>query len=380
MKKHLMILSIIVICGLFCCGCTAETTEKGTLTVDVVYPFSEEYSASFRNGIELAANEINGQGGILNQTVEINYADDGNNTNTAVEVATMIAEKEGFPIVIGHRSTDDVLKVAGIYNQNNKLLFAPIIASSKVSLPENEGVYLCAPSEDAMASEMVQSMASQGISKIAIVHSAGNTYGKGYMQSVEEHARASSIEIVDAVSYLPNLEYFRYYVKKWDSLGAQAIVSASVGKDISTLYDYLEKTGNTRPVFASYDIEIEPYPIPESIKPLIQVTSYFENNAQTGGQAAFIEAYRTAYGQDPDLSAAQSYLSMHLAADAVNKAQTFDNAVIKKVLAENSFDTLYGSLSFNKRLIIGIDVLQKIYVGNQLVPKSNSSDGGKTSE
>ncbi|KNZ41885.1 ABC transporter substrate-binding protein [Acetobacterium bakii] len=380
MKKHLMILTIIVVWGILCCGCTAKTTEKETVTVDVVYPFSEEYSASFKNGIELAANEINGQGGILNKTVEINYADDGNNTNTAVEVATMIAEKEGFPIVIGHRSTDDVLKVAGIYNQNNKLLFAPIIASSKVSLPENEGVYLCAPSEDAMASEMVQSMASQGISKIAIVHSAGNTYGKGYMQSIEEHARASSIEIVDAVSYLPNLEYFRYYVKKWDSLGAQAIVTACVGNDISTLYDYLEKTGNTRPVFASYDIEIEPYPIPESIKPLIQVTSYFENNAQTGAQAAFIAAYRQAYGQDPDLSAAQSYLSMHLAADTVNKAQTFDIGAIKKVLAENSFDTLYGGLSFNERLITGINVLQKIYVGNQLVPKSNLSDGGKTSE
>lgn len=380
MKKHLMILSIIVICGLFCCGCAAKTTEKGTLTVDVVYPFSEDYSASFKNGIALAAKEINEQGGILNQTVEINYADDGNNTNTAVEVATMIAEKQGFPIVIGHRSTDDVLKVAGIYKRNNKILFSPIIASSKVNLPENEGVYLTAPSEDSMANEMVQSMKAQGIEKIAIVHTAGNTYGKGYMQSVEEHAREAGIEIVDAISYMPNLEYFRYYVKKWDSLGAQAIVSACVGNDITTLYDYLEKTGNTRPVFASYDIEVQPYTVPQSIKNLSQVTSYFENNAQTGSQAAFIEAYRKAYGQDPDLPAAQSYLALHLAADAVNKAQSLETKAIEKALAETSFDTLYGSLSFDKRLITGINVFQKIYVNNQLVPKDNPSDGGQSSE
>ncbi|MBU4439223.1 MAG: ABC transporter substrate-binding protein, partial [Acetobacterium sp.] len=199
MKKNRMIVSILaifVIGSVLCFGCTAKTTKTSTLSVDVVYPFSEDYSASFKNGIELAAKEINEQGGILNQTIEINYNDDGNNTNTAVEVATMIAEKQGFPIVIGHRSTDDVLKVASIYNQNNKLLFAPIIASSKVSLGENEGAYLCAPSDDEMAAEMVQSMTAQGITKIAMVHTASNTYGKDYIQKVEEHAKQAGIEIV----------------------------------------------------------------------------------------------------------------------------------------------------------------------------------------
>ncbi|HAZ06802.1 MAG TPA: hypothetical protein DCY58_12415, partial [Acetobacterium sp.] len=299
MKKHLMVLSILAIIvsgGLLCFGCATETTKTSTLSVDVVYPFSEDYSQSFKNGIELAAREINDQGGILNQAIEVNYNDDGNNTNTAVEVATRIAENPGFPIVIGHRSTNDVLKVGSIYHQNNKLLFAPIIASSKLNLAQNPGAYLCAPSDDAMASELVGSMAAQGISRIAVVHSAGNTYGKDFIQKVEEHANAMGIEIVDAVSYLPNLDYFRYYVKKWDSMGAQAIVSACVGNDITALYEYLEKTGNTRPVFASYDIEVQAYTIPQSMKNLIQVTSYFNNTATAGAEAAFIQDYQQAYG------------------------------------------------------------------------------------
>ena len=383
MKKHLMILSILAIIfsgGLLCFGCTAETAKTSTLSVDVVYPFSQEYSASFKNGIELAAKEINDQGGILNQTIAINYNDDGNNTNTAVEVATRIAEKPGFPIVIGHRSTDDVLKVGSIYNQNNKLLFAPIIASSKLNLADNEGAYLCAPSDDAMANEMVNSMAAQGIRRIAVVHTAGNTYGKDYIQKVEEHAGEAGIEIVDAVSYLPNLDYFRYYLKKWDSLGAQAIVTACVGDDITALYGYLEKTGNTRPIFASYDIEIQPYTIPQSMKNLTQVTSYFNNTGAAGPEAAFIQAYQQAYGKNPDLPAAQAYMNMHLAAAAANAAKSLDTAAIKKVLGENSFDTVYGSLSFDKRLINGIPVFQKSYVNDQLVPRGNLTGGGQSGE
>lgn len=380
MKKHLMILSILLTGLVFCFGCTAETAKTNTLSVDVVYPFSQEYSESFKNGIELAAKEINEQGGILNQTIAINYNDDGNNTNTAVEVATRIGENPGFPIVIGHRSTDDVLKVGSIYNQNNKLLFAPIIASSKLNLAENEGAYLCAPSDDTMASEMVNSMAAQGIRRIAVVHTAGNTYGKDYIQKVEEHAGEAGIEIVDAVSYLPNLDYFRYYLKKWDSLGAQAIVTACVGEDITALYGYLEKTGNTRPIFASYDIEIQPYIIPQSMKSLTQVTSYFNNTATAGPEAAFIQAYQQAYGKNPDLPAAQAYMNMHLAAAAANQAQSLDVAALKKVLGENSFDTVYGSLSFDKRLIDGIPVFQKIYVNDQLVPRDNLTGGGQSSE
>ncbi|UYO62585.1 ABC transporter substrate-binding protein [Acetobacterium wieringae] len=383
MKKHLMVLSILAIIvsgGLLCFGCATETTKTSTLSVDVVYPFSEDYSQSFKNGIELAAREINDQGGILNQAIEVNYNDDGNNTNTAVEVATRIAENPGFPIVIGHRSTDDVLKVGSIYHQNNKLLFAPIIASSKLNLAQNPGAYLCAPSDDAMASELVGSIAAQGISRIAVVHSAGNTYGKDFIQKVEEHANAMGIEIVDAVSYLPNLDYFRYYVKKWDSMGAQAIVSACVGNDITALYEYLEKTGNTRPVFASYDIEVQAYTIPQSMKNLIQVTSYFNNTATAGAEAAFIQTYQQAYGQNPDLPAAQAYMTMHLAADAANQAQSLETEAIKKVLAENSFETVYGSLSFDKRLIGGIPVFQKIYLNDQLVPRNNITGGGNGGE
>lgn len=383
MKKYRIILfalAILAIGGWLCSGCTGNTKETAKLSVDVVYPFSQDYSVSFKNGIELAAKEINDQGGILNQTIEINYNDDGNNTNTAVEVATRIAENPGFPIVIGHRSTDDVLKVTSIYKQNNKLLFAPIIASSKLNLAENEGAYLCAPSDDAMANEMVNSMAAQGIRRIAFVHSAGNTYGKDYIQKVEEHAGEVGIEIVDAVSYLPNLDYFRYYVKKWDSLGAQAIVSACVGDDITALYGYLEKTGNTRPVFASYDIEIQPYTIPQSMKSLTQVTSYFNNTATAGPEAAFIQAYQQAYGQNPDLPAAQAYVNMHLAAAVANQAQSLDLVELKKVLGENSFDTIYGPLSFDKRLINGIPVFQKSYVNDQLVPRDNVTGGGESGE
>ncbi len=380
MKKHLMIGLMLLISSLFCFGCAAKTDNTTPLSVDVVYPFSEDYSASFKNGTELAVKEINEHGGMLNRSIKINYDDDGNNTNTAVELATMIAEKEGFPIVIGHRSTDDVLKVASIYNQNNKILFTPIIASSKLNLAVNEGAYLCAPSENTMADEMVQSMVTQGISKIAIVHSAGNTYGKDYVQKFEEHAKQAGIEIVDAVSYLPNLDYFRLYVKKWDSMGAQAIVNACVGKDITAFYEYLDKTGNTRPIFASYDVEVQPYSIPQNMKNRTQVTSYFNNTAISGPEAAFIQDYQKTYGQNPDLPAAQAYLAMHLAADVVNKAQSLDVQTIKKVLAENSFDTLYGSLSFDKRLINGIPVMQKIYVNNQLVPRNNQAGGGKSGE
>jgi len=381
MKKHRMIGSILIIFvvgGLLSFGCTAKTTSTNTLSVDVVYPFSEEYSTSFKNGIELAAKEINDQGGILNQSIEINYNDDGNNTNTAVEVATRIGENQDFPIVIGHRSTDDVLKVASIYHENNKILFSPIIASSKLNLSANEGAYLCAPSEDAMAEEMVQSLVAQGISKIAVVHTAGNTYGKDYVQKLEEHAKKNGIEIVDAVSYLPNLDYFRLYVKKWDSMGAQAIVTACVGDDITALYDYLEKTGNVRPIFASYDIEVQPYSIPQSMKNMTQITSYFNNTATVGLESAFIQAYQQAYGNNPDLPAAQAYVSMHLAADAANQAQSLETEAIKKVLAENSFDSIYGSLNFDKRLINGIPVFQKIYVNNQLVPKDNLIGGGQS--
>lgn len=381
MKKHLMIgATLLTVISLLFFGCVSSPEETDILAIDVVYPFSQEYSASFKNGIQLAAQEINDQGGILKKNIEITYHDDGDTTNKAVELAAMIAEKPGFPIVIGHRSSDDVLKVASIYDRGDKLLFSPIIANSKVSLRANQGAYLCAPPEEMMAKQMVESMAAQDITKVAIIHTAASTYGKDYLQKVEEYGKKAGIEIVDAVSYLPNLDYFTYYVKKWDGLGAQAIVSACVKEDIPILYDFLAKTNNSRPIFATYDMDIRPFILPENIKKQSQVTSFFDNRLTRESPAiAFIKAYQKAYGQDPDLPAAQAYLSMQLAAKAVNQANSLETKAIEKVLAENSFDSLYGSIKFDQRLIQGIPIVQKVYLNNQLVVKDNQGEE-KTSE
>ncbi|HAZ06801.1 MAG TPA: hypothetical protein DCY58_12410 [Acetobacterium sp.] len=80
------------------------------------------------------------------------------------------------------------------------------------------------------------------------------------------------------------------------------------------------------------------------------------------------------------MPAAQAYMTMHLAADAANQAQSLETEAIKKVLAENSFETVYGSLSFDKRLISGIPVFQKIYLNDQLVPRNNNTGGGNGGE
>jgi branched-chain amino acid transport system substrate-binding protein len=116
------------------------------------------------------------------------------------------------------------------------------------------------------------------------------------------------------------------------------------------------------------------------MKSLTQVTSYFNNTATAGPEAVFIQAYQQAYGKNPDLPAAQAYMNMHLAAAAANQAQSLDAAAIKKVLGENSFETVYGSLSFDKRLIKGIPVFQKSYVNDQMVPRDNLAGGGQSGE
>ncbi|WKY47597.1 ABC transporter substrate-binding protein [Eubacteriaceae bacterium ES3] len=369
MKKIGLLFLVVTI--MLICGCQKSDNQTTDQIIDVIYPFSEDYSASFKNGIELAAQEINDKGGILGESITINFVDDGDNTNTAVEVATMVAEKEGFPIVIGHRSTDDVLEVEGIYQRNNKLLFAPIIASSKISRPENEGAYLVAPSENEQAQVMVEKLVAQGITKVAIIHTAGNTYGKDFMQKFEEHARNAGLEIVDAVSYLPTADYFKTYLKKWDAVGVQAIVSACVGSDITKLFNYLEQTDNTRPIFVTYDIEVQPYEVPESLRPLTQVISYYDAQATEGPESEFIKAYQEMFGLTPDLPAAQGYFALHLAADAVNQAGSLETSDIKTVLKDSQFESLYGSVHFESRLIQGIPVIEKSFVGGQLITSSN---------
>jgi branched-chain amino acid transport system substrate-binding protein/urea transport system substrate-binding protein len=95
------------------------------IKIGVVQPFSgglELFGAQAKLGLDLAAAEINGAGGILGRPVELIYEDDKTDPKTAVERTTALIRRNG------------VVAVSGPITSNNRDAMMPTLSRAKVPL------------------------------------------------------------------------------------------------------------------------------------------------------------------------------------------------------------------------------------------------------
>ena len=72
------------------------------------------------------------------------------------------------------------------------------------------------------------------------------------------------------------------------------------------------------------------------------------NTADTPGNPAFIQRYRTKYGVEPNTFAAQSYATVYILTQAISMAQSTDSTAIRDGLANiREFDTVLGKFTFD---------------------------------
>jgi urea transport system substrate-binding protein len=95
------------------------------IKIGVVQPFSgglELFGGQAKLGLDLAAAEINGAGGILGRSVELIYEDDKTDPKTAVERTTSLIRRNG------------VVAVSGPITSNNRDAMMPTLSRAKVPL------------------------------------------------------------------------------------------------------------------------------------------------------------------------------------------------------------------------------------------------------
>lgn len=64
----------------------------------------------------------------------------------------------------------------------------------------------------------------------------------------------------------------------------------------------------------------------------------------------FVDAYKQAYGREPELFAAQGYASVQVLADAIKRAGSTNRSAVRQALAStNKLDTVLGSLTMSPR-------------------------------
>ncbi|WP_374503593.1 ABC transporter substrate-binding protein [Zoogloea sp.] len=333
-------------------GSPASAVEP--IRIGVSGPFtggSNPMGIAMRDGIRLAAREINEGGGILGRPVLLVERDDEARPERGAQVVQELINQEKIVAGLGIVNTGVALASQRFYQQAHIPMITSVATGSIITkqflppqYPDNYIFRASAPDTVQAAMIVEEAVVRRRLRKLAIFHDSTN-YGQLGREDLERALERHSIRPVAVerfnirdVDMTPQLARAR-------AAGAEAILTYGLGPELAHLANGMVRIGWKVPLMGSWALAMSNFidnagPNAEGTR----MPQTFIQEGNTPRRKAFIDKYRKAFGVERipvAPAAAQGYDSMLLLAAAIRQARSTDGARLRDAL-ENLKDKVEG--------------------------------------
>jgi branched-chain amino acid transport system substrate-binding protein len=313
---------------------------------------------SQRDGVKLAAAEINGKGGILGRKIQLVERDDEAKNERGVQIAHELINKEKVIAVIGYSNTGPALASNRLFQEAKIPVIVDVATGSVVTrqfMPPqfaDNYVFRVAASDTIQTAMIVEeAIGKRKFSKVAILADSTN-YGQLGREELEKALEKKGVKPVAVEKFnLKDVDMTAQLLKSKQA-GAQAILAYGIGPELAQIANGMEKLNWKVPMIGAWPLSMGNF-IDNAGKngngALMPQTFIQEGN--TPKRKAFIDAYQKAYKVDrmqSAVAAAQGYDSMLLLAAAIRQAGVTDGSKVREAL-ENLNEKVEGVVTtYNK--------------------------------
>ncbi len=349
MKFKIQLSAIAIAASLLSAPAFAQTIKIG-----VTGPFtggSSSMGVSMRDGVRLAAKEINSTGGVLGRQIELIERDDQADNARGITIAQELVNKEKIVADVGFINTGVALAAQRIYQEAKIPVFNNVATGTVVTRqfdkePANY-IFRNAARDEIQAPMIVtEAIDKRGFKKVAILHDSTN-YGELGKTDLMKALTAKGITPVAIEKFNIKDTDMTSQLLKAKEAGAEVILTYAIGPELAQIANGMAKLGWKKPLIGSWTLSMANF-IDTAGKngEGARMPQTFIQEANTQKRKAFIDAYLKEFKPknnriDSPVSAAQGYDSVYLLASAIRQAGSTDGEKIREAL-ENLNEKLVG--------------------------------------
>lgn len=311
-------------------GCLHKSA-RGDIVIGLAWPFATK-NDMFREGVALAVDEINGQGGIGGRKIRLVEKDDENTVTGGVNAAQSFTKIPGLAAVIGHRSSAVCIAAAAIYEEAGIVMLSPTATAPGLTQKGYQFIFRNIPSDAEIARQLALYAAERGHRRMAIYYSE-DSYGLGLANSFEDHAKNAGIKIVDRISYYADQQNMARLGEKWRAFGYDGIFVAYEMPDGAQFIADAARAGIAVPFLAGDTMDTpQLYEIAGEAAEGTVVGSIFNPADPRPETKEFIEKFSEKYNTPPTTRAVQGYDAVRLLAAAMEESGSADSRAVAEKL------------------------------------------------
>jgi branched-chain amino acid transport system substrate-binding protein len=347
-------------------SCLTQLTVSLTLSVAAAGAFAQQtikigeinsYKAQpaflgpYKNGWNLALEQVNAAGGVLGKPLEVVSRDDNANPGDAVRAAQELVSGEQVQLLFGGFLSNTGLAVTDFAKQKHVFYLAAEPLTDKIVWQDgNKYTYRLRPSTYMQVAMLVPEAVKLHKKRWALVY-PNYEYGQSAVATFKKLMKAAQ----------PDVEFVTEQATPLGNLDAGAVTQAIADAKPDAIFNVLfgadlgkfVREGNTRGLFKTVSVVSLLTGEPDYLDPLGAeaptgwiVTGYPWYAIDTDANKKFVAAYEAKYHDYPRLGSVVGYSAMMSLAAGIKKAGSTDPDKLAAAFKGLKVDTPFGPITY----------------------------------
>jgi len=343
--------AVVAACALATPSHAADTIKIGDLNS---YKRLPAFTGPYKNGLELALEEINAKGGVMGKKLELISRDDQGKPGEAVKIADELFSRDGVAMITGSLFSHIGLALASYAGEKKRVyLAAEPLADALVWAKGNRYTFRLRPSTYMQAAMLAEVAAADPKAKRWATIAPNYAYGKDAVAAFKKILKAKRPDVEFVTEQWPGL--FKIdagaEAQAIEAAKPDAIYNVTFGGDLAKF----AREGSLRGLFDNRLVLGLLSGEPEYLDPLKGdapdgwvVTGYPWYGIDKPSHQAFVAAYDAKFKDYPRVGSLVGYNTMLSIAAALKKAGSTDTEKLVAAFEGLDVDTPVGKIHYRK--------------------------------
>lgn len=310
---------------------------------------TSSFGQSTKNGVEMAADEINKAGGIDGRTIQIITEDDQGEPNKAATVVTKLINQDKVIALLGEVASSNSLAAAPKAQGSKVPMISPSSTNPAVTQVGDYIFRVCFI--DPFQGEVMAKFSANNLKakRAAILYDFNSDYSRGLYQFFKRSFTQLGGQIVSEQSYTQGDRDFSGQLTAIRSSNPEVIYVPGYYGEVGVIANQTKQLGIKAPLLGGDGWDApQLWQLGGASLNGDYISNHYSVDDPSPAIQKFVADYKGRYNILPDALAALGYDSMKVLADAIKRAGTTENVKLRDAIAQTkNFPGVTGQITID---------------------------------
>jgi branched-chain amino acid transport system substrate-binding protein len=313
-----------------------------------------QYGISIRNGFQMAADEINGAGGVNGSKIELVIEDEQGKKDEAINAFKKLIFQDKALMLFGPTLSNSAQAADPIAQASKIVVFGTSNTADGITTIGDHVFRNSVTEADVLPVTLRTAAKVANIKKVAVFYGNDDVFTKSGYDNFKKALDDQKMPVTTTETFAKGDVDFKAQLTKIKATSPDAIVLSALLAEGAPIMVQARQLGMTIPFIGGNGMNsVKVFDLAKGASDGLWVGSPWSIENRTAENNSFIIAYTKKYSAPPDQFAAQAYDAMHIATEAIKKIKLSgdlakDRAALQAALPAIKWSGATGSFSFRR--------------------------------